>query len=184
MHTKSLLMSEISKENLIALHSWRNSECFRRLCSVRRHIVSLEEFSEELESDFARDRDIQFIGIRKRDNLPVGTIWAYSVNPIDGHCFVSTFVAEEYRGIGYGIELFASTMTHLFLSVPNLHKIYTEVYAYNLSSLSIMRKFGFQEEGCFLGHRLMNGERFDLYRLAFYRKQFDERFEFISRFLD
>lgn len=180
METKALNIHPISEDNCIILYEWRNSEIFRKFCSTRRATVEFKDFIEELKSDFERDRDEQYIAFRKRDKKPVGTIWVYNMNLIDGHCFITTFVDHKYLRLGYGVEMFAALMNYLFVSQPNLNKLYTEAYSYNKHSISIMKKFGFFEEGIFPEHRLLNSQRYSLYRLAFYRKQFNEKKDFFK----
>jgi RimJ/RimL family protein N-acetyltransferase len=181
IETKRLYQRDITEDNIETLYLWRENEVFRKFCSVRRDSVSFEEFKEELATDFKRDRFKQLIAFRKKNNQPVGTIWAYNLNLTDGYVFITTFVNPEYEKSGYGIELFAAMMSFLFQELPELHKIYTEAYSYNTHSISIMKNFGFLEEGVFPDHRLFNGNRYALHRLAFYREQFISRIDFIQK---
>jgi RimJ/RimL family protein N-acetyltransferase len=181
IETKRLNQCAITAKHLLILHLWRNHEVFRKFCSVRRDPICLEEFKEELASDFKRDRAKQLIAFRKKNNQPVGTIWAYNLNLIDGYVYITIFIDPEYEKSGYGIELFAAMMSCLFQEFPSLHKIYTEAYSYNTHSISIMKNFGFLEEGVFPDHRLFNENRYALHRLAFYREQFLSRIDFIQK---
>jgi UDP-4-amino-4,6-dideoxy-N-acetyl-beta-L-altrosamine N-acetyltransferase len=183
IETRQLYQRDITESDLEILHGWRECEVFHKNCSVRRGSVSFEEFSCELGGDFRRDRFKQLIAFRKKNNQPSGTIWAYSLNLIDGYVFITTFVDPQFEKSGYGVELFAAMMNFLFEKFPSLYKIYTEVYSYNIHSVSIMKKFGFVEEGVFRNHRLFDSNRYDLYRLAFYRDQFNSKLEFINRIL-
>lgn len=184
IETKRLNLRSINNRDLPILHSWRNSSTFRKYCSTRRNVVSYESFKKELENDFKNDRHGQLIALRKRDTLLVGTIWTYNMNPTDGHVCVTTFVDPLHEKNGYGVEMFAAVMHSLFTSFPTLNKIYTEVYSYNEHSLSIMKKFGFLEEGVFPEHRLVGTTRYDLHRLAFYRRQLSGKMDFINRLVD
>lgn len=181
LETKRLIIRPIKQEDLEVLSQWRNSDPFQRLCSTRRNSVTMEEFEQELRGDFIRDRYQQLIGLKKKDQQPVGTIWAYGLNSTDGYVFLSIFIDPIYEKRGYGVDLFLAQMQVLFDSLPNLHKIYTEAYSYNLHSLALMKKFGFAEEGVFREHRVYEGERYDLHRLAFYREQMLEKVDFISK---
>ena len=183
VETKRLNLQGITEQDLLTLHMWRNSKAFCNFCSTRRNYIDLESFRDELLNDFKRDKQKQLIAFRKRDNKPIGTIWTYNLNLTDGHIFITTFVDPAYNKIGYGVEMFTSVVYSLFHEFPTLNKIYTEAYSYNIHSLSIMKKFGFLEEGVFLEHRLIDGIRYDLYRLAFYKKQFLEVTDFINKLL-
>ena len=82
--------------------------------------------------------------------------------------------------MGYGAEAFALFMLHLFENL-DLHKVYAEVYSYNEFSLSCLKSAGFVEEGRFKGHRLLNGKRHDLVRLAFFSTELPRLRRFIDR---
>ena len=183
LETRSLLLRHIVEEDFFVLHSWRNLETFRHFCSTRRGFVSLEQFREELNNDLKRDRHRQLIALRKKNTSPVGTMWTYNMNLTDGYVFITTFVEPNYERFGYGVEMFAATMYSLFNTFSQLNKIYTEVYSYNNHSLNIMKRFGFSEEGVFLEHRLLNGTRYNLHRLAFYRTDFLSKLDFVSKLL-
>jgi RimJ/RimL family protein N-acetyltransferase len=184
IETKRLKIRHVNKEDLSTLWNWRNSERFGEFCSTRRNTVDLKQFRQELTNDFRRDRHGQLIAFRKKDNRPVGTLWTYRMNQTDGHTCITTFIDSQYEKYGYGVELFAAALYSLFSIFPSLNKVYAEVYSYNLHSLSIMKKFGFVEEGAFHEHRLINNTRYSLYKLAFYRRQFITKIDFITKLVD
>jgi RimJ/RimL family protein N-acetyltransferase len=141
IETKRLNLHHIEEKDWQILHSWRNSELFRHYCSTRRNVISFEQFGKEIQNDLGKDRHTQLIAYRKKNSIPVGTIWTYKMNPTDGHVFITTFVESAYEKSGYGVEMFAAIIYSLFTTLPALNKIYTEVYSYNKHSLSIMKKF-------------------------------------------
>jgi RimJ/RimL family protein N-acetyltransferase len=164
----SLDLCEVQEEHLPTLFLWRNTADFMALCTTRRNTVSLEEFEAELASDLRKDRHIQFLIIRR--NEYIGTIYSYNLNRTDGHVFVTIYMAESWRNKGYGAEAMIVFFEYLFREY-NLYKVYVEIYSYNLESLSALINGGFTEEGRFCGHRLYNGERYDLIRMTFFRNQ-------------
>lgn len=164
----SLELHELQEEHLPMLFLWRNSNDFMELCSTRRNSVSLEDFKTELDSDLKRDRHLQFMIARK--NEYIGTVYSYSLNRTDGHAFVTTYLAKDWRDRGCGAEAVVVFLEYLFRKYE-LYKIYAEVYSYNLESLRALASGKFVEEGKFRGHRLYRGERHDLIRLAFFRSQ-------------
>mgnify|MGYP003393517102 CR=1 FL=1 len=163
-----LEIQELQEEHLPILFLWRNSSDFMELCSTRRNFVSLDEFRSELSYDFSRDRHLQFMIVRKGECI--GTIYSYSLNRTDGHAFVTTYVAKDWRDKGCGAEAMAIFLEYLFREY-GLYKVYAEVYSYNLESIRALTSGKFVEEGRFCGHRLHNGERHDLIRLTFFRSQ-------------
>ncbi len=165
-----LVAFEWHESQLSALYIWRNSESFRNLCSTRRNTITREEFLEELHFDFHRDRVDQFLIHEAESGLAVGTIYAYNLNKTDGHVYATIYLAREFENQGYGIEAFQLFGFYLFQHY-DLHKLYVEAYEYNSHSLHCLKKGGFVEEGRFREHRLVNGTRHDLIRLAFFKKQ-------------
>jgi len=174
----SLELHEFQEEHLPILLLWRNSDDFMELCSTRRNHVSPEEFSAELNSDLKRDRHLQFMIVRK--NECIGTIYSYNLNRTDGHVFVTTYVAKVWRDKGYGAESVITFLEYLFREY-GLHKVYAEVYSYNLESLRALTSGKFIEEGRFLGHRLYHNERHDLIRMAFFMSQFKDFVPLVKR---
>lgn len=174
----SLELHELQKEHLPILFLWRNSDDFMELCSTRRNSVSLEDFKAELDFDLERDRHLQFMIVRKKDCI--GTIYSYNLNRTDGHAFVTTYIAKSWRDIGCGAEAMVVFLEYLFREY-GLHKVYAEVYSYNLDSLRAMTSGKFVEEGRFKEHRLHHNKRYDLIRLAFFRSQLKDFAPLVKR---
>ncbi len=175
MHTiegRLVSLREIQESDLSTLHLWRNSDSYRKYCSTRRNIVSFEEFKKEIGHDLAKDRFLQCV-ILNRKSESVGSIFAYGLNRTDGYIFVTTYVDPRYEKKGLGAEAFALFIQHLFRSL-DLYKLYTEAYSYNEHSIRCMTEIGLVEEGHFLGHRLIDGTRYDLIRFALFKTQLTE----------
>ncbi len=166
LRSKRIVLRSVEANDMLVLWSWRNSTDFKTNCSTRRNSLTLEEFIEEWNSDMARDRLVQFIIFVKE--RAVGTIYAYSMNKTDEHVFFTTFIEKPFQGLGYGPEAVALFIKYLFDNFP-IYKVYTDVYSYNTQSLLCLRKGGFIEEGKFVGHRLFEGVRYDMYRLSLFR---------------
>lgn len=164
----SLELHELQEEHLPILFLWRNSDDFMESCSTRRNSVSLEYFKAEIDFDLKRDRHLQFMIVRRKECI--GTIYSYNLNSTDGHTFVTTYLAKDWRNKGCGAEVVVVFLEYLFREY-GLHKVYAEVYSYNLESLRALTSGRFVEEGRFRDHRLHHSKRHDLIRLAFFRSQ-------------
>lgn len=169
IHGCKVVLRKITHDDLEVLWRWRNDDRFLHFCSVRRDPIGIKEFDREMENDFSYDRHKQFLIYRKSDPIsPIGTIYSYNFNSVDGHAFVTTYIAESDEKRGFGVLAFATFCQYLFETF-SLFKIYTEAYEYNVASLGQMLRGGMIEEGRFGGHRLVDGRRWDLVRLALYR---------------
>jgi RimJ/RimL family protein N-acetyltransferase len=169
LETGRVALRPASKDHFDYLYRWRNDPQYLESCSVRRYPVSREEFDEEMRGDFQRDRHLQFIIYNKAGDHPMGTIFSYNFNLVDGHVFLTTYLEEEFQNMGFGVDAFLTLCKFLFDSYP-IRKIYVEVYEYNSNSLGSLSKF-FSEEGRFKKHRYLKGEYWDLLRLTFWRDQ-------------
>jgi len=165
---RSLELNELVESDLVTLCNWRNSACYMQFCTSRRSALSLDEFKEEIFRDFSTDRHAQFI-IRRR-GIAIGTIFSHGLSRVDGHVFITTYIDEKYQTLGFGPEAFVLFFDYL-VHTEDLFKVYTDVYSYNRNSLDGLLKVGFVEEGRFVGHRLFDGNRHDVIRLAFYTEK-------------
>lgn len=177
---RRVILRPIEQKDLSLLHKWRNDPMFISLCSARRSIISYEEFVSEIRHDFERDRHIQCLIELNGKGIPIGTIYSYGLNLVDGYVFITIYLPKEYQNKGYGTEAVALFLKFLFDSLP-LNKCYTEIYGYNKLSLSPLRNFGFREEGRFKEHRFFSGARHDLIRFAIYRADLERISALIAR---
>ena len=159
--TRRIFLRPITEEDLPILWRWRNSQSFRDFCSCRKEEISLNEFETEIQEDFTADRHEQYMICQAKTDEPMGTIFSYGFDPVNGHVSITTYLSDGNHGLSYGPEAFLLFIAHLF-EAYNLFKIYTEVYDYNDLSLRTMLKGGFIEEGRFKGHRLYKEGRCDL----------------------
>ncbi len=183
MNTSNIALGEIVLKPAMPtdaplLLEWRNRADFRDYCTMRKQAVGLEEFLQEMSRDFSRDRHRQYV--IHQGSTPVGTVFSYSLNLTDGHVFASIYVAAEHRSGAAGAKAFALFLRQLFREL-DLHKIYVDVYAHNGFALKCLRHARFVEEGRFRGHRLTEGKRVDVVRLAFFRELLPELDHWLAR---
>lgn len=164
---ESLILIQIKKTHLPILYKWRNESSFTTNCTGRSKIDEFEKFEKELEADFKRDRHLQFLICWK--GKPIGTIFSYSFNKIDNYTFISVFIEPQYTNRSFGIKAF-SIFTILLFEKFNVYKVYFDIYEYNTSMISIIEKCQFSLEGVFKKQHLLNNERYDIRRYAFYEK--------------
>ncbi len=179
--SRRIVLCPIEDKHLPILYGFRNKPSFIMFCTNRKKEISFQEFCEELRHDFQKDRHCQCLIIRKRDNVPIGTIHSYNYNKQDRYAFVTTFINDEFQHAGYGAEavpLFFSFLFHAY----HLYKIYTDVYEYNKASLSVIVGSNiFTEEGRFKKQKLMGRKRYDVIRFACYQRNLRKISKFLRR---
>jgi ribosomal-protein-alanine N-acetyltransferase len=180
LETRRIKLLPLEEKHLPTLHTWRNDPVFLENCTNRRDNIAYDEFVLELKNDFDRDLHEQFLIQLKSNGELIGTVYSYGLKKADAYAFVTIFLAEQFRTLGYSIDAMALCLNHLFTE-HQLYKIYMEVYEYNRQSLSVIRNAGFMEEGRFTEQRLHNGKRFDVLRYAVFRDQLTRITDFLHR---
>lgn len=172
LESKRVRLRPYCENDMEILYKWRNRQDFISLFSRHRYEVTYEQFTLEHRRDSKRERHLQYIVERVRDDAPLGITYDYTYNSTDGFAFFGGYIATEYQKLGYGAIGAALFLRYLFSTFP-IRKIYTEVAAYNTPSIRLMNGLGFEEEGKFVNHRYMFGEYHDLYRYALYRRNLE-----------
>jgi len=167
---RNISLREITDEDLLQLHKWRNSVDFIKFCASRRSKINFFDFGFEIYKDLTSDRFIQFIIVAKNGSL-VGTLYAYRYCKNDATIFVTTFLDSQFRHHGYGVDALMLCGKYFFEEI-NIIKLYTEVYSYNERVIKILKRAGFIEEDCLKNHRLVNGVMYDMHILAFSSEYF------------
>ncbi len=139
----------------------------------RRELPTYEVFANDLEWRLKHTILAQVMICERNDETPIGTVYAYDANLVDGYAFGTIYLPDAYRRQKIGVEALILFIDYLFAYFP-LRKLYSEVYGYNQPSLSMMRAAGVVEEGCFRAHRYFGGQYADLYRFALYQDAWPE----------
>ena len=176
LETKRIILKPIEEADYSILYKWRNEFRFLSLFSAKRETISLGDFTKEIKREFERNRHLQFIIRRKDKDIPIGTMFSFNFNPIDGYVFVNVYIDSEEENKGYGVEAIVLFVHYLFIFLP-IRKVCFEIFSYNNLSLSTMQngsKYGFCEEGRFREHRFFNGNYYDVFRFAIHRNSIDK----------
>jgi len=107
------------------------------------------------------------------NHIPIGIIYSFDANLIDGFCFSATALSQDKIGRGFGARAAILFHHHLFMNV-RMRKVYTDILETNLLSASSAKSGFFVEEGRFDEHRLVDGCYRTLIRYALYKEKFIE----------
>lgn len=181
--SRSIELVELANANYTELLPLRNSNSYILNCTHRKYAVSKGGLLHELMRDFDQDRHKQVLVYYRSENVIIGTIYSYSYSLADGYLFVTTYIADNYINKSYGVETLLLFISWLLKLVPDLRKIYLDVYDFNLLSIKAMERCGAKIEGRFYEHRLVPGYGYrDLLRFAFYMKDWGN--EEVARLLN
>lgn len=179
MSDHSVILRPVDCKDYQFLFTIRNNFDDLHLWSIRRHpLYSIEQFSIEFENDLQTDKHVFLVIEYKKE--PVGFVFSYSPQFVDGNCFVTIYLLPETRLRGLGPFALGKFLLYLF-DTFNFYKVYCDVYSYNKASFSTLKTFGAEVEGCFREHRFWNGQRNDMIRFAIYASSKESINQIVNR---
>lgn len=170
----------VQRDDYSLLCNWRENPNSLYLWTSYRHIGTREESEQELENNLSVHWHLCFMIETVSDHKTVGFIYSYEVQLVDGNCIVTTFLDQKYRNKGYGAEAHALFLRYAF-AFFNFRKIYSDVYAFNNASLSVLTRSGYRLEGTFPEHRYFDGAWHTMERFAFYREDVSKVLAFLAK---
>lgn len=162
------------------LCNWREDTESMYLWTSYRHIGTRADNENELEENLRFHWHLCFIIETVERQKPIGFIYSYEAQLVDGNCVVTTLVDKEHRTRGYGVEAHALFLRYIF-TYFGFRKIYSDVYDFNQSSNSILKKSRYQLEGTFPKHRYFGEAWHTMKRYAFYREDISKVVVFLDK---
>jgi UDP-4-amino-4,6-dideoxy-N-acetyl-beta-L-altrosamine N-acetyltransferase len=160
MNTLGHLRS-ISDEELELMRTWRNAPAVRANMYTRHEISSAEHLAWWAKT---QQRDDQQYFMYEKDGKALGIVGFMLIDRINANCSWAFYAAQEApKGTGSRMEFLA--LEHVFNSLK-LHKLHCEVLAFNTPVIKLHQKFGFQVEGIFRQHHLVDDQYVDIFRLG------------------
>lgn len=177
--SRGVRLREIRESDIDRFVHWRNDPNSLMMWSTNRHILDRASAINEFWQQLHGDKHIMLVA-EDCDDKVVGAIYSYGAQFVDQHCFVTVYVEDEYRHLGYGPVMMALFINYLF-TYFSFRKVYLEAYDYNGESRSPIERFGFELEGTFCEHRYFDGKWHSLKRYALFRKDLGRVRSFLSR---
>ena len=141
-----------------------------KLCSVI-NANSYESFPQLFERKIAANFN-DFLIIEFEDQF-AGFLASYDYKVIDGHIKAMMYLEKKYRKGTIGLA--GIEFANLLFQYYNIHKIYTEVYAYNIESLNYHEHIGFKEECRLKNYKYFDGKNWDVIYYSILRDDFYEQ---------
>jgi len=170
---RAVALTPVSGADMELLRRWQADSSSLCLWTMRRDILSQEEFTQAFASRLRNYYHI-FLMIHY-GGRPVGFIYSYEPNFLDGHAFLTAYLDPDYRDRGIAAVAGLLFANYLFSYFP-FRKLYCDVFEYNYRSLAALTGAGLATEGVFRAHRFYGGRYWTMYRLALYREEFYRRF--------
>jgi [ribosomal protein S5]-alanine N-acetyltransferase len=101
---------------------------------------------------------------------PVGKFAFFDLNPRNRSVEFGYAVNPQFRRQGIGTKMLNLAIDRLF-STTNLNKLYCQTGAFNLASIRLLEKLGFQRDGILREHHELDGKLWDDYIYSILRPE-------------
>lgn len=132
--------------------------------------MDFDDFKTRLARRIAHRWDHYSIFQHRRTALPVGFAYCYNNSDINNTASVCICLDSPFIGSPICLEA-AYLYFNLLFDKIKYRKIYAEVFEYNDRCLQLIRKLGFQQEGCLSEHQYRQGKYWNQYILSFNESQ-------------
>lgn len=95
-------------------------------------------------------------------NEPVGNIFYFDVNERNRSCEFGYKINPEFRNLGYGKQMLREFISHMFAN-KNYNKLYCQTASFNIPSIKMLRRLGFNLDGILREHHELGGKFYDDY---------------------
>jgi RimJ/RimL family protein N-acetyltransferase len=172
---RSIELRCLEFEDLPQVVKWRNQRDIRKfffekaLISISGQKAWFERYLED------RARAI-FIAVSKKSGKPVGMIGLYNIDLMNHKAEIgSTMVGDPFMwGKGIAVEMVELLLRYAFEDL-SLNRIYAYAIDFNLGSIRVKEKCGFQLEGTLNQDHYVNGKFHDVKLFGITRERWENR---------
>lgn len=176
---RGILLRAVREADIPHFVRWRNDPESLMYWLSNRAIIDERSAIEEFWQQLRADKHVLLVAT-KQDGEVVGTAYSYNAQFVDQNCFVTVYIDDKYRNIGYGAVVMALLTDYLF-SYFSFRKIYLDIYEHNTPSTNAVESFGLKLEGHFPEHRYFDGKWHSMKRYALYRTEIEKIRQFLAR---
>ena len=162
----------LAKSDLERVFHWRNSDRIR-LNMFSDHIITMAEHSAWFDS-VQLDNQNSIYRIFEFKGKPAGLVGFTDIDLKNQKCQWGFYIGEEDLPIGSGLIMGFLGVEFAFKYLKT-RKLCGEVLAFNLRSINFHEKLGFLEEGRFIQHIRRNDKYEDIFYLALFQKDWENR---------
>jgi RimJ/RimL family protein N-acetyltransferase len=170
-------MRQPQEKDAPILQKWYMDKEFRQLYDAYSSISLdsiLQEIREESTLDDPKATKVNFIVLRKQDELPIGVASIRNINRQNGNAEIVLGIGEKDRRLaGYGIDMMIVLLDIVFYQL-GFEKCYLKVHDNNELGLNSALNFGFKAEGRLRKHSFIEGKYIDLWILAILKEEYED----------
>jgi len=166
---EDFVLRPMSDKDIPLVLEWRNSERVRANMYTD-HLISIDEHQKWFSR--AKDDVKSRFFIFEHKGTPVGVVNIVQIDDSNKKCYWGFYLgeAEAPKTSGPAMEFLA--LEYMFDTLE-MRRVCCEVFVFNEPVIKLHKKFGFVEEGVFVGHTLKNNKYEDVVSMAIFRDAWD-----------
>ena len=134
------------------------------------YLITNETKQERWLEALQNDKENMYM-ILEFNGTPVGEVRINDIDYINRSICVGGDISEEYRGNGYGQEMY-NLIFKLGFDILGMHRICLLVSANNKRAIHLYEKMGFLQEGCQRQALLKNGKYVDFLMMSILEEEY------------
>ncbi len=178
LSTGRTVLKLISAKDFEDIYLWLTDFDYNMLWSNIREFPSKKHFFELLEFNIENEFSFYFM-IQNNLEENIGTIFIHDHNKTDNYASISAFLLPKYQNSFFGVDAYKLVFDFVHQNLP-IRKLYLDVFEYNIKSIKLIEKVGFDLEGIFKKHRYYKGDYHNVRRYSFFLNEWSDlkkRFE-------
>lgn len=171
VHGKRVNFCKITKNDLATLQKWRNSS---EIWSYSTQYVLLNMINQQqwYEQIMQKNSDRVMFMVTTKAGKPIGVCGLIHINLKDKIASVAIIIGEKkYQSKGFGTEILQMLLDYGFNQI-RIHKIESEVFAYNQASAKLFKKMNFKEEVILRDSLWRNGKWWNILILSILQNEY------------
>lgn len=108
------------------------------------------------------------------NGTPSGIVNFVQLDKVNAKCHWGFYLGADHLPSGTGTEMCRLGLAKAFVDLQ-MRKICGEAFAFNIPSIKVHEKLGFQREGCYKEHVYKNGRYEDIVAFALFKDDFMSR---------
>lgn len=161
-------LRKIEETDLLMILEWRNKKRIRDNMFTD-HIISLEEHRQWF-NGLNNDNSNAYL-LFEYKKIPQGVTYFNNISSANRTCTWGFYLGNDNAPKGCGSTMAKAGLIYAFNHLK-LRKIYGKVFAFNVKSIKIFQKLGFQQEGFLKKHALKKGNYEDVIIFALFNHEF------------
>ena len=169
LRSKKVILRPPNKSDAPIITRWINDPEVREFISA--FLPKTENFEEEWIKKLGSDDKDIVLAIETIEGVFIGLMGVHNIDWKNRICTTGAILGEkEYWGKGYGTDAKMVLLDYIFNTL-NLHKVCSQVVAFNKRSLNYSLHCGYKIEGTRRKHMFKKGRYWDVIELSLFKSE-------------